>query len=418
MPKLTSRVIGKLQPGKRPFNVPDSELKGFIVRVEPSGRMFYYARLRVNGRQTQIKIGDAALLVPGEARDRARKLLVAASDGVDPMAEKRLRKQTIEEFLKTVYVPMVLDRHKMGVRTAKRLRVCFSEFLDRKVNDATLVNAILGWRAKRLKGGTTPVTANRDIADLRAMLQWAADNSYVEANVLRKLRPLKVDKTPRVRYLDSEEEIRLWAALDAREERRRIERDTFNAWRRARGYEMFPDLRTVAYTDRLKPMVIAALNTGMRRGELFGLEWGDIAFDRAMLIIRAEISKSGKARHIPLNRTVLECLTQWRAQSPHGGLLVFPGRGGKRLDNVNSSWRALMKAARIPGFRFHDMRHDFASRLVRAGVDLNTVRELLGHADLKMTLRYAHLSPGMTADAVAKLDNNVLEFPSADRARV
>ncbi len=103
-----------------------------------------------------------------------------------------------------------------------------------------------------------------------------------------------------------------------------------------------------------------------------------------------------------MNSEALDVLKRWEKQSSDDGL-VFASPSGGRFDNIQSSWEALTADAKLADFRFHDLRHDFASKLVMAGVDLNTVRELLGHGDIKMTLRYAHLAPDKLADAVAKI---------------
>jgi len=95
----------------------------------------------------------------------------------------------------------------------------------------------------------------------------------------------------------------------------------------------------------------------------------------------------------------LEILVNWKQQTSSIGF-VFPSKDGTRLDNVKKSWDGLLTLAKIEGFRWHDLRHTFASKLVMAGVPLNTVRELLGHSDLAMTLRYAHLAPDSKAAAV------------------
>jgi len=114
-----------------------------------------------------------------------------------------------------------------------------------------------------------------------------------------------------------------------------------------------------------------------------------------------------------LNSVARRVLDDWKAADASPSSLVFPSpKTGGRLDNVRKSWAEVLKAAKINSFRWHDMRHHFASRLVMAGVDLNTVRALLGHADLKMTLRYAHLAPGVIAEAVERIatPDNVTQF--------
>jgi integrase len=151
-------------------------------------------------------------------------------------------------------------------------------------------------------------------------------------------------------------------------------------------------------------MVLLSINTGLRRGEVFNLKWVDINFQRMILTVVGATAKSGSTRHIPLNKEALATLEGWKKQSPSDAGHVFIGKNGGRFDNVCTSWETVLSDAGIREFRWHDMRHHFASMLVMNGVDLNTVRELLGHGDIKMTLRYAHLAPQVKADAVAKLD--------------
>lgn len=105
-----------------------------------------------------------------------------------------------------------------------------------------------------------------------------------------------------------------------------------------------------------------------------------------------------------IQATINGLLIAWRNQA-NGNGLVFPNSiKGSRLTTIKKPRGAVLKAANIKDFRFHDLRHHFASSLVMAGADLNTVRELLGHADLTMALRYAHLAPKHKAAAVALLD--------------
>jgi len=212
----------------------------------------------------------------------------------------------------------------------------------------------------------------------------------------------KEDSNAPVRFLSDSEAKRLLATLNSREERIRRERDNANAWREKRGYDLLPDLRAAAFADHVKPMVLLSLHTGVRRGELFSLSWPDVNLEQGFLTAKGPTAKSGNTRHIPLNAVALETLARWREQSASSGL-VFPAPSGGRFTNVRKSWDAVRRQAKIERFRWHDLRHTFASTLVMRGVDLATVRELMGHSDFALTLRYAHLQPEHRAAAVARL---------------
>lgn len=229
-------------------------------------------------------------------------------------------------------------------------------------------------------------------------MEW----EVLDANPLQKLKPLRTDGLSRTRYLTVEEENALRSSLTERDERLRENRANGNAWRRARHQAVLPDLSTSAFADYLQPMVLLSLNTGLRRGEVLRLKWSDIDLLIRKLVVRGDNAKSGNTRYIPLNDEALATLQHWRTDV-EAAEWVFPGHDGERLMSVKTSWKSVLQTAEILDFRWHDLRHHFASRLVMKGVDLNTVRELLGHSDLSMTLRYAHLSPEHKADAVAKL---------------
>lgn len=397
---ITVDLIRGLKPRDKPFEIRDARLKGFLLRVQPSGGMTYYAEY---GRGKRARIGRADVLAPSKARDQAQQILADVALGGDPKAAQREAKaHTFRSFVDEVYAPWAEANIKTPKGTLYRLRANFPDLQKKKLGD---LNAwvVEKWRATRLKDGAKPTTVNRDLDDLRSVLAKAVAWGHLEAHPLNGVKRSRADTNGTVRFLDDNEEKRLRAALDAREARIRTERDRANAWRIERGYPTLPDLRGLAFADYLKPMVLLSLNTGIRRGELFNLEWRDVDLERAILTVRGEGAKSGRTRHIPLNSEALAVLQGWRRQRPDPDGLIFPGRNGDRLDNVRKAWMAVLADAKVQRFRWHDQRHDFASRLVMAGVDLNTVRELLGHTSYTMTLRYAHLAPEHKAAAVARL---------------
>lgn len=248
-----------------------------------------------------------------------------------------------------------------------------------------------------------PIAVN---ATLRASLTKAEEWGFIPEHPLRKMRPLKTTSNLKIRFLSEDEEKRLRQALDGRDNKLRIDRTNGNAWREARNRNTKQDLRNVAFADHLKPMVLLSINTGIRRGEMFSLRWEHVDFGLKQITITGTNAKSRRTRHIPLNSEALKTLQDWQAQQRAGERLVFTNHRGKQFTDIKTAWNKLISDACIQDFRWHDLRHHFASKLAMNWVDLNTIRELLGHSSYKMTLRYAHLSAGHRADAVERITSN------------
>ncbi len=398
---LTEKRIGQLRPRAGSFDVYDLGQPGLVVRVRPSGVRSYLAAL---GRGRWLTLGRPEKLPLDDARKVCRAKLVAQEKGADPIAERRAgRGLTFAQFLTERYRPWAVANRKTGQGAVDRLTTHFGPLFGAKPLGEITSFAVERWRSGRLKGehAVTAGTVNRDLAEFKAALSKAVEWGLLSEHPLRRVKLARTDRNARVRFLTNEEEARLRAVLAARDEKYRTERAHANAWRRERHYPELPTFGT--YTDHLTPMVLLALNTGCRRGELFGLRWGDVDLVHGNLTVRGEGAKSGRTRHVPLNAEAVDALKAWQPEQPEADGLVFPGDDGAKLTTLKTAWLAVAKAAKLADFRFHDLRHSFASHLVQRGVSLAVVRELLGHSDFALTLRYAHLAAADKAAAVATL---------------
>ncbi len=209
-----------------------------------------------------------------------------------------------------------------------------------------------------------PARHNRDLSLLKVIFKKAVEWNYCRTNPASNIRKLR-EPPGRVRFLTDEERTRLLSACP----------------------------------DRLRTIVLIALNTGLRKTELLTLRWQDLDFKNRML--RIEKTKNGERRDIPMTMLVHDLLRAIprRVDTPY----VFANPDGTPQQYLKTTWNTAVRKAKLEAFTFHDLRHTFASTLVMNGVDIRTVQTLLGHKSITMTMRYAHLSPTHLREAIAKL---------------
>lgn len=409
--KLTKRSIDSFSASDRPYRVFDTELTGFHVHVAPSGRKTFYLRFvsPVDGKRKDFKLGPLSSTKVAEARDQAESQRGDINKGHDPQIERKAarrlleeaRKRTLRAFLTNVYAGHVKETRKTAEEAVKRIKAQFPSWLDLPMSEISEWD-LRSWRQAAQKKGKAETTINRDLAELSALLSHAVRLEVLNKSPFEGLSPLKGDDRKIVRYLSEDEENSLRQALRDRDQEIRAKRKSANLWRLERSYQPLPDLEDRFYVDHLEPMVLLSLNTGLRRGELFQLRWENVDLYKNVLSVEGRTTKNRRTRRLPLSVEAAEVLRNWKDSAlPRSA--VFTNRDGAPITDIKKPWAAVLDRAGIRNFRWHDLRHHFASRLVHEGVDLFRVKELLGHSSIQVTERYAHPSQAALVDAIGRI---------------
>ena len=328
----------------------------------------YWMSLSVNGKRYRRSAGTSDKKI---ATDIFRKINAKIALGqYIPLEETEPVHEYAFAELVTKHDEWAAPRHKAwkesGRCMSKHLSACLGNIL---LEDFT-ARHVERFQSSEIERGKSPAYINRQMSLLKSMFTKAVDWDMCSEDVLRKVRKAKALKgvVSRLRFLSQVECRELINACD----------------------------------PHLKPIVITALNTGCRKGEILSLKW-DTNIDLKHGFILLDKTKNGERREIPINNTLRAVLIGLprRIDIPY---VFFDPSNGKPYGDVKKAWHSALRKAKIHDYHFHDNRHTFASQMIMAGVDITTVSRLLGHKSLKMTLRYSHLSPAHNIEAVRKMD--------------
>jgi integrase len=327
---------------------------------------YYFMKFQLNGQLIYESTRTANKKLAEEIYLNRRHEIIT---GIEPEKERKvLQKFTFNELTER-YLSYTDGRLKSHSRLKSFIKKLIKTFGNIRLDDFNLI-LIENMQSEIIKNNLSVAYANRLTAILKRMFTKALDWEMINEGVLKRIRSIKLIKgeVKRLRYLDEDEAERLIGNCG----------------------------------DNLRAIVITALNTGMRKSEILRLTWDRV--DLKNRIILLDKTKNGERREIPVNETLFGVLSGI-VRRIDCGYIFFNPKTLRPLDNVKKSFASALRKSHILDFRFHDLRHTFASRLVMKGIDLTTVKELLGHKDIKMTLRYAHLSAPHIKDAVAILDD-------------
>jgi integrase len=317
------------------------------------GRIFWYS-IKMNGKRVQESLKT-------DSRRLAEKLYAKAL--TDMIEGRYFEKVKAQKILFSEMAEKYLSKYeKLRDRTSlKRLIPVFGHLRLAEIT-TELISDYHGDRLKVVK----PATVYQELSLMRRMFNVARKEwKWIKDNPVSDLSFSVGNKNARERWLSHEEERRL------------LECSGNPVW--------------------LRPLVIFALHTGMRRGEILSLKWTDVDFSRR--IMRVLKSKNGEKRSIPMSRTVYDLLRGQNVRDISGSVFPVSARC------LRQGFEKACSRAGLDNFTFHDLRHTFATRLVQNGVDLYKVKELLGHKTIVMTMRYSHHYPESLRSSVEMLDS-------------
>ncbi len=436
--RLTTRALERLAKElPEGAEVWDSEESGYHVRAGKRGLSLRVSYYNLAGKRRVHTLGRYGVgnMTAAKGRKDAAEVLAIVAQGGDPRAvmeeakaeEKRQQQQTLGAYLDGPYT-VTQRRKKDGTATLQRIRRAFADWLDTPMGEITHAD-VERWQGEREAKGEAHSTSRRHLGALKTLLAHAAERKVIPSNPLAGIslqRPAMTEEemaeqASQRRYLEAEEVLALFAGLEAYQAAKREQRRNS----RAHGKAYLPDLDGVAYVDHVAPFIKLMYFTGFRPGDLFGLRWDHV--NLPFRTIRKTIEKTAHHREepqtFPLSTEAVDVLKAWHQQQgePKTGL-VFPShRSGKRMDKkaMQKPWAAIRKLAGLPDdLLLYSLRHNFASQLVMAGVDLLTVSKLMAHADIQTTIKYyAHLRPDHSRDAVEAFAKSAPTAPAMAASR-
>jgi len=365
MPKITKRLVESIRPSDRDVVQWDSELRGFGVRVKPSGVRSYMIQYRnSHSSSRRYTIGQHGRLTAEEARKEARQLLADVARGGDP-AEGRMvaqKQQTLAQFAEHYFEQHAIGRKKASTIETDRINLrCHIIPALGKVQMGALSRSNVLRLYSAMKD--RPGAANRTLALLSHMMNVAEEEGLRAAgsNPCRGIKKFKEKR--RERYLSPSELSRLGEILAEAE-------------------------RTGTENSNTIAAIRLLILTGCRRSEILGLRWEQVDFENACL--RLPDSKTG-ARVVHLNAPALQVLStiERRAENPY---VIYGFKPGTHVADLKRPWRRIRHAADLEDLRLHDLRHSFASTAVGLGESLHITGKLLGHSQARTTERYAHVA--------------------------